>query len=29
MSLTKEFIITEISVPPDGSPLVMVKLKDP
>lgn len=29
MSLTKEYVITEISAAPDGSPSVMVTLKDP
>jgi hypothetical protein len=29
MSLTKEYVITEISASPDGSPSVMVTLKDP
>jgi hypothetical protein len=29
MSLTKEYVITEISASPDGSPFVMITLKDP
>jgi len=29
MSLIKEYVITEISASPDGSPAVMVTLKDP
>jgi hypothetical protein len=29
MSLTKEYVITEISASPDGSPSVMITLKDP
>ena len=29
MSLIKEFVITEISASPDGSPSVMITLKDP
>lgn len=29
MSLTKEYVITEISASPDGSPSIMVTLKDP
>ena len=29
MSLTKDYIITEISASPDGSPSVMITLKDP
>ena len=29
MGLTKEYVITEISASPDGSPSVMVTLKDP
>jgi len=29
MSLTKEYVITEISASPDGSPSVMLTLKDP
>lgn len=29
MSLTKDYVITEISASPDGSPSVMITLKDP
>jgi hypothetical protein len=29
MGLTKEYVITEISASPDGSPFVLVTLKDP
>ena len=29
MGLTKEYVITEISASPDGSPSIMVTLKDP
>ena len=29
MSLVKEFVITEISAAPDGSPFILVTLKDP
>ncbi len=29
MSLTKEYVITEISASPDGSPSVMITLRDP
>ena len=29
MSLIKEYVITEISASPDGSPSVMITLKDP
>ncbi|MEJ2240779.1 MAG: hypothetical protein P8Y18_01360 [Candidatus Bathyarchaeota archaeon] len=29
MSLTKDYVITEISAAPDGSPSVMITLKDP
>ena len=29
MSLTKEYVITEISAAPDGSPSIIITLKDP
>ena len=29
MSLTKEYVITEISASSDGSPSIMITLKDP
>jgi hypothetical protein len=29
MSLTKEYVITEIGAAPDGSPFILVTLKDP
>lgn len=29
MNLTKEYVITEICASPDGSPFVMITLKDP
>ena len=29
MSLIKEYVITEISASPDGSPFIMITLKDP
>ncbi|MEJ2271037.1 MAG: hypothetical protein P8X91_00805 [Candidatus Bathyarchaeota archaeon] len=29
MSLTKDYVITEISAAPDGSPSIMITLKDP
>jgi hypothetical protein len=29
MSLSKEYVITEISAAPDGSPFILVTLKDP
>ena len=29
MSLTKEYVITEISAAPDGSPFILLTLKDP